>query len=868
MIASVFAIMLGLGGQVPSTAAVESLVVRRAGASFEVSRNDGTHVRTTNARVTDGRLIRLPGSSGMVAVWNETTGRTTKPFFGVSLDGGEFQRVTEADVKIRLKYAEFDPLVAIPAVPTDLKATSASSMYIVQFVSQTLDEYRDAIRNVGGEVFNYLPSNAYICRLTAEGAASLRSQPFVRWVGSYEPAYRLDEQLRAAHSTGKLPSTARYIIQMLGDDSILKRQIAMQISSLGGIVESAPDEGTLLEATLTPTQLIGTTHIDGVMWVEAWGEPSHDMDNVRIVSGANYINGFGTFRGQGVNAHIIDGGVRATHQAFAGRLTVRSNSGSTSHGTSTVGCVGGSGAANAAGTGMMPDCGLVFSVYSTSWTTAQRLALTQATVDTFQCVVESNSWGNPQTTEYTAVSSQMDEIIYKTGLVILNSQSNTSNQNSRPQAWAKNIVSIGGISHFNNSNLADDQWTSASIGPAADLRIKPDLSFYYDSILCTSSGSDTSYTTGFGGTSAATPMTAGAFGLFHEMWHKGLFNNSATGASVFANRPKATTAKALMIASARQYTFSGTGHNLSRYKQGWGLPNLQKLYDMRNMMFWDNESELLQNLETKAYRLYVPPGQPQLNVVMAYNDYWGTTSSTLHRINAIGLKVTGPTGTVWYGNNGLAAGNFSASGGTWNMVDNVQCVILNAPASGVYTVEVRANELNQDGHPGTPALDSSFALAAFNVSPWATLQSVVTNWGVEVETGLSRVTHSDNLRYRVREAPVLALGAPQVDVLATLVAPTTTGSQLDVVIEHRANSIGIQSRVEIWNVAQNRWDLLMSGAAPTTDTVQTAVVTSNVNEYIDPSSRVIRVRSRYYGDVAVSLGWVAEIDQIRVGFQP
>lgn len=867
MFASIIAIVLGMGGQVAPVPSVEELTVRRVGGTFEVLRSDGHVIHTTTARVGDARLIRLGSSSGQVATWTETSGRTSVPFFGVSLTGGEFERVAQADNKIHLRYAPFDPAQSVPTVPAALKASRDSRAYIVQFVSQTLDEYRAAIRSVGGEIYNYLPSNAYICNLSAEGASALRQLPFVRYVGFYEPAYRIDEGLRASLASGKL-GNGRYFIQMLGDDVLLKRATAFQLSTIGAIVESAPDEGILIEAYMTPGQLVAAAHLDGIMWIEPWSAPEPDMDNVRIISGANYINTFGTFRGQGVNAHVIDGGVRATHQAFAGRLTVRSNSTSTSHGTSTTGCVGGSGAANAAGTGMMPDCQLVFSVYSTSWTTAQRLALTQDTVNVHQCVVESNSWGNPQTTEYTSVSAQMDEIIFKTDLTILNSQSNTGNQNSRPQAWAKNIVSIGGISHYNNAILSDDQWTSASIGPAADGRLKPDMSFYYDSILCPSSTSDTSYTTSFGGTSAATPMTAGAFGLFHEMWHKGLFFNTAMGSTVFQNRPKATLAKAWMIASARQYSFSGTGHNLSRYKQGWGLPDLQKIYDMRNRFFWINETDILQNLQTKTYRIFVPAGTPQLNVTLAYNDYWGTTSATQHRINAVGVRVIGPTGTNWYGNNGLAAGNFSTSGGTWNLIDNVQCVILNAPASGIYTIEVRANEVNVDGHVETPEVDVDYSLVVLGGAPWAAHQSVATTFGVHVGGGLDELLRSDNLRYRVREAPPVALGGPNVTVETTLAAPTNGGTLLEVGVEHRATAIGVTGKIFLFNVTQNKWDEVSSQVLTGADVLQTATVTTNVNDYINSSGNTIRVRTSYFGSAAASIGWNAEIDQVRVHLQP
>lgn len=868
MIPSIIAIALGMGGQAIPGNPLEPLVVRRVGSLYEISRQGGEVFHSTRARVSNARMINLPGSPAKVALWNEGVGRATVPYFGVSLDGLEFQRVTNTDYRIMLRYAEFDPLSVSPTIPNQLKSSARSQVFIVQFVSQPLEEYRVAIRDVGGEILNYLHHHAYICHMTEAAAASLRQLPFVRWVGRYEPAFRLDEKILAQIAEGSL-RTGPYFIQMLGDDVQRKRLTALQIAALGGTVHSAPDEGMLIEATLTPTQLLAVADLDGVLWIEPWSAPEPDMDNVRVVAGANYVDGFGPYRGDGVRVHVIDSGVRATHQAFAGRLTIRTNSSDTSHGTSTTGCVGGSGAGNPAGMGIMPNCNLVFHVYSTSWTTAQRLAITQDTVNLFECVVETNSWGNPQTTQYTSVSAMMDEIIFKTDLLILNSQSNTGNQNSRPQAWAKNIVGVGGISHYNNTILSDDQWTSASIGPAADGRLKPDMSFYYDAILCPSNTNDTSYTSSFGGTSAATPMTAGCFGIFHEMWHKGQFYNSAMGATVFANRPKATLAKAFMIATARQYPFSGTGANLSRYKQGWGLPNLQKLYDDRTKAFYVNETDVLQNLESKTYRLHVPPGTPQLNVAMAYNDYWGTTSATLHRINAIGIKVTSPSNIEYYGNNGLAAGNFSTAGGTWNTVDNVQCVIVNAPQTGTWTIEVRALELNVDGRVETPEIDADYSLVVVGVSPWATLSSITTNFGSTLSGSLTDVMLSDNSRYRVRNAAALALGMAEARVTTTAVSPTATASQIDIAVEHRVTTIGVPCRLSAYNFATNQYDVLSTiTPAAGSDTLQTVSITNNASHYIDPSSREIRIRTEYFGDYAVTFTWNAEIDQVRIQVQP
>ncbi|WP_246001536.1 S8 family serine peptidase [Allorhizocola rhizosphaerae] len=165
----------------------------------------------------------------------------------------------------------------------------------------------------------------------------------------------------------------------------------------------------------------------------------------------------------------------------------------------------------------------------------------------FRAVFQSSSWGSAPTTAYTTVSADMDRIVFDHDLLICQSQSNAGTRNSRPQAWAKNVVSVSGQYHRNTLARTDDAWSSgALIGPAADGRLKPDLSHCYDQINTTSSASATSYTSTFGGTSGATPITCGNFGLLFQMWADGVFAGSpGLGRDVFDSRPHAATAKAL-----------------------------------------------------------------------------------------------------------------------------------------------------------------------------------------------------------------------------------------------------------------------------------------------------------------------------------
>jgi hypothetical protein len=441
------------------------------------------------------------------------------------------------------------------------------------------------------------------------------------------------------------------------------------------------------------------------------------MDIARTTGGANFIETTLGYTGQGVRAEVMDGNYLDTHTDFQlapATMFHGLRSGDDSHGSSTFGIVFGSGATVAAGRGMIPDAQKIFASYLSL---SNRYTHTQELIDApLNTVFQSNSWGNTQTTAYTTISAEMDDILFQKDYCIVQSQSNTGNQTSRPQAWAKNIVSIGGVRHFNTAAETDDTSSGASIGPASDGRIKPDLAHYYDLVFTTTNGTTTSYTN-FSGTSAATPIVAGYFGIFYQMWHNGLFGNTP-GATVFESRPHMTTAKAIMINSAHQWSPTGAGINLTRIRQGWGRPDLQNLYNLRAKMFWVNETDLLTNLGSKSYTVRVPAGSTDpLKATMVYADPMGVPASAQHRINDLSLKVTSPTGTIYWGNNGLSgAGQWSTSGGVANTVDTVENVYIQTPEGGNWTVEVIGSQIVQDSHTETPAVDADFALVVSGVS--------------------------------------------------------------------------------------------------------------------------------------------------------
>jgi len=652
------------------------------------------------------RLVQVPGSTNRLQLWS----KRAVPHYRVSLDGSTWSRVRKTSYVVHLRLADFDPLVSTPDV-SELPLPTGGDLHLVQYHAQPLESFGAALEELGGTVHPFLPDHTHIVHLPAGAAEQVEALPFVRWVGTYEPAYRLDGALLAELVAGTLDAR-RYIIQVMERGPAMKAVVAERIAEAGGAIEAQIPDGFMLEATLTPSQLSAVLAYDEVLWVDEWRAPVLHMDKVRVDGGANLLESVTGWTGQGVAGEALDTGVLVAHQDFSSVLLHKANSSSTGHGTSVAGIVFGDGTGNAAGRGMLPDGKHVFAAIQNLGNrythTAELLAAP------YRCVFQTNSWGYGYG-DYTNATTELDDIAFLYDIVICQAQGNSGGSASEILSWAKNVLSVGGIRHNDTQGLGDDYHggSSGSTGPAPDGRIKPDMSFWYDSIFTTSDSGG--YTSGFGGTSAATPETAGHVGLFMQMWSEDTFGTSPGLPTVFGNRPKSTTAKAMMINAADQYTFSGGTHDLKRIRQGWGRANVERSYEDRDSYFIVNEDVVLAPLQTASYDLQVAAGEEELRATLVYSDLAGTTSSSQHRINDLSLRVWAPDGTKYWGNRGMKTNMFNTSGGSSNTLDTVENVWVQNPMPGTWTVEVLADELNQDSHTETGALDADFALVVSGV---------------------------------------------------------------------------------------------------------------------------------------------------------
>lgn len=701
------------------------LVVSADRGSASVSL-DGRTIRTTQARIANPRVIAVEGSAKVVAMWDEVSSRGTEAYYGLSLDGGRtFPLVGPNAHVVRLAYAGFDPLVSgEPTIEPGLRSTG--NVYLVQFVIQPLDEFRRDVSAAGGRVERFLTDHTHVVTMDAAAAARVAALPHVRWVGKYHTAYRLSSDIRADLAAGQMDSSAqRYSIECFRVGRAQQDAVAAMVTKLGGVVDLFTDDGYRMEATLTPAQLLAVAAMDEVNYIDPWGGPGGtDMNIIRQLQGATpTLTNLG-ITGQGVRGEIYDTEVRTSHQAFQNPpvLLHRGSAGNAAnaHGSSCYGIVFANWAANPNMNGMcLSGQQGIFCDYtlgSQFGGPVSRLVLNTEAVDPtgqYRSTFQTSSVGNAQTTAYTTLSAETDDYLHRVDYLSLQSQSNTGNVNSRPQAWAKNIVSVGGVNWMGTLTKADDNYNGASIGPASDTRVKPDLTNCFDAIPTTDNASNNSTTT-FGGTSGATPITAGAFGLMMQLWHQGAFPGHGGGASVFADRPLSVTAKAIMINTAAKYPLTQGG--LTRARQGWGMPAVDNLYNLRNKMLIVNGSDNLRTGESKTYTVTVPAGEPMLAITMSFKDPKGNPAAAQARINDLTLRATAPNGTtVYFGNSGLGTSNTSTAGGNANTVDTVENIFVANPTAGVWTIRVEGTSVVEDANLATPATDANFALVASGI---------------------------------------------------------------------------------------------------------------------------------------------------------
>jgi len=182
---------------------------------------------------------------------------------------------TTDSIELKLQSGAFDPLVSVPNLPANLSLTAyaadGAGYYLVQFTGPIFPEWKMALEKMGATVLDYVPQFAYIVRMNKATADQLSSLPEVRWVGLYQPAYRLSTALDKPMNMALPGKTTQVVVRAFTGESGSRMRV--QLETLGAsIIAEAQDSGggAQFKIELPTTALASAANLGGVAWIEPW----------------------------------------------------------------------------------------------------------------------------------------------------------------------------------------------------------------------------------------------------------------------------------------------------------------------------------------------------------------------------------------------------------------------------------------------------------------------------------------------------------------------------------------------------------------------------------------------------------------------
>ena len=532
---------------------------------------------------------------------------------------------------VHLQRATFDPLVSPqgrqqPSAPD----ISTSPYYLVQFSGPVEATWLDQVRALGGDVLGYVPDNTHVVRLPAAAVAPVTSLPAVRWVGPYLNEYKLAPALDGVIVARSNQAVNAYVVAFPGEDG---EKLAAALKAVGASITQQAETalGPIFEIQVQASALASIAQMDGVSWIEETLPMQTGNAEGRQVMGAHQVwQNYGYF-GKDQIVAVSDSGLSVQESIspdFAGRLirayapsemnlaSAQCQSKTTwtdlnGHGTHVAGSVLGSGArsGSVAATrsyttshaGVAPEAQLVFMALNTDGS------------GSIQCIdingdflargyengarISTNSWGANSQGGYNLISSLVDDYVWKhKDYLVLFAAGNSGPgaQTVGAPGTAKNVLTVGATEN-NRPALGDSDGDDpnqiasfSSRGPTADNRIKPEVMAPGTWILSTRAAQapDGSFWANFnadyaymGGTSMATPLTAGGSALVREWVTKQRNITNPSGALM----------KALMIHGAQPLPGASAAPNP---QSGWGRVDLKNTLDAPYVLLEDYQQGL------------------------------------------------------------------------------------------------------------------------------------------------------------------------------------------------------------------------------------------------------------------------------------
>jgi len=476
-----------------------------------------------------------------------------------------------------------------------------------------------------------------------------------------------------------------------GDNILVILQFHQEVSTTKLIAELTNISGVqvveqfknsdLIQLSIPSDVINQVANLPFVKWVELTAPPSikedvrgksiHRSSNLdtQTLSGRNYT-------GEGIGVIVRDDGIVGPHIDFQGRIDNTSASGTgQTHGDGVAGILTGAGNLDPTKRGMAPGAALFVTNYGSSFLdsgTINRLTNGDAQIT-------NSSYGDGCNGGYTTRSVTVDQQTNANPSILhVFSAGNSGTSNcgyGAGSGWGnitgghkqgKNVIATANV--YFNGVLEN----SSSRGPAADGRIKPDITAHGQGQLSTDENN--AYLS-FGGTSGAAPGIAGVSAQLYQLYKDANSNQI----------PESALIKATLLNTANDYGNVGPD-----FQFGWGLVNgLRAAKLLEDGRYLDDN--ITQGTENN-HIINVPANTKQVRFMVYWNDPAATAGVTTALVNDIDLTVTTPASAEllpWILDSTPNATNLNtpATNGA-DHLNNMEQVLINNPQAGNYTINI------------------------------------------------------------------------------------------------------------------------------------------------------------------------------------
>jgi len=619
----------------------------------------------------------------------------------------------------------FNPLSEIPELPSGLQGETG--YYIIQFTGPVYSDMKQSLIYHGARILEYLPFNAFIVRMQPEKKQVIETLPWIRWIGNYEPAYKISGLF------DEISHDDRVIILLFLDTDIEETVSAITASGSEILDIQTSEHNRVVKVRASEEQCIAISHIPGVMYLEPFQESILVNEHAQWVtqtwdSGNRRIWSKG-LDGTGQVVNTSDSGILTSHNMFRDPaypitnwgdfpnhrkiISYQRPSGSSAafgdnaagswHGTHTAGTICGDDS-YVSGTVLDDGMPLKAKMYFEDIGTAAGGLSLPSNYDNIwlppyngnaggAARVSSNSWSQTSGNSYTTTSRMVDIFMWnhKDFLICFSAANDGPAANTvRPPATAKDCITAGACGNASGANMMAD---FSSRGPTADNRLKPTVTAPGVSLRSSLGPDDDSYSL-MSGTSMASPCIGGNCALVRDYFASGFY---PTGEEIPGNAwtyISAALVKACLVNSALPDI---QGSTIPDNNTGWGRICLDEvmyfLNDIRQLAVWDDTHGVATG-EYSEYVVTINNQSEPLKITVVWTDYYGAAYSNPALVNNLDLRVIGPDATEYRGNQ-YSGGQSIANPGSWDTRNVEENVRRDIPETGTWTIRVTGTNVPQ-----------------------------------------------------------------------------------------------------------------------------------------------------------------------------